>query len=162
MSELEREVLPPERWDYSLPKAFEDFKDIEIDSDRLDLPIDVSHMENDAILSICMLNSLGVTRDMRKFPYPNDNIEKFRRIYHERLEGEDFESINASIRNYNYNQFYPENMRVNDPEDKREVWRELISYSIIYSLDSQIRDQAIKQLDYSESAYEVVKIFFKS
>jgi hypothetical protein len=60
----------------------------------------------------------------------------------------------------NFTGFVNHNISVEDVEDTREIWREIISASVIYSLDSKLSKVAMSEIQKSDSIYEVVtKIF---
>lgn len=163
----DRKVANPELWDRTLPEAFEDFKEIDFNQEKFSVPIirDIP-MDSNEILSICMLYSLNQRDDMDRFRNPQTHLEKFRRGFHEWLEGEDLDGILANIENSennmtkNFTGFVNHNISVENVEDTREIWREIILASVIYSLDSKLSKVAMSEIQKSDSIYEVVtKIF---
>ena len=165
MSNLES--LQPERWDNVLPKAFEDFKDIDFDKSKFRIPFEeFEEIDNDQLLSISMLYNLGQRESMLRFCNPDTHLEKFRRGYQQELKGDNLESIFLSLYHYdnsngrNFTKFLCDNVAVHNSKDKREIWREILSCSIAYSLKNKERDNLVSSFSQKLSTYEAVRSFF--
>jgi hypothetical protein len=137
MSEQRREALQPERWNHSLPKAFNDFKEIDFNGVKFNEPlIQSTEMSNNELLAICLLKDLDIFDS--KYTDASLHLEKFRRVFYDSKEGRNWRT---------------ENVKGN--------FREVVSLSIIGLLNPEIRTEALEQLDSSKPAYDIVKDIFK-
>lgn len=162
----DQEFTHPERWDNSLPEAFDDYKDIDFDTEKFDIPhIQSTNMSNDEFLSICILNGLSTLNGGRSRE-PSIHLEKFKSGYHEVLKRDSAEEILTSLAindkssQSEFTRYLIEHLEITNPEDVKEVWREIVALSIIYSLNPRVREEVESDLLFNDSAFEIVRKIF--
>ena len=149
----------------SLNRVMNSFANIDLDQDGYfkDIPlIDQIEDENSYKIAILVNNSLDVAQ-FEKWPYVDTQFAKFENIY--KKSGDNLLQILNNFQRNSGNEDFIKFLRDNiaddiDLDNQEDVWREIISCVIVYSLNDEKQQDFIGPYLKQAITYSSVKEYF--
>jgi hypothetical protein len=146
------------------PEAMQSFKGFKFDKEQFDLPLIALADTNARIVALSFLHSLGQlrepTRDIRS------EMERFSFAYENILNDDNWEDFIQTLP-YNdcsghkqFTHFLEAMVDLQDTDDIVEMWREVLSCSVIFTLREDVREQLLKQRQSYNSNYGLLEAHF--
>ena len=146
----------------SISDALNDFRNVEFDlskfSDSSRLNIQEENMpENDELVAMCLLANLGQHNDepekcLNKLLWAADYIfngKNLSKLYEVRFSDK-----------FKFPDFLFEQIKRENLGDQISTWREILSLSVIYALNPDVKEEAIALLKESDTAFHVIQRIF--
>jgi len=150
----------------SFEQVVKSFEDINLDNEDIyfqDLPsIYTNCVENRERIAIFVLNSLNVG-EFETRPYIDLQYGKFENIYIRSGKSSDeiIRDLERNSNNIDFIEFIRNHINTNiDFDNKEDVWKEIISCAIVYSLNDKTLKDFIGPFSKFEISYDSVREYF--
>jgi hypothetical protein len=146
------------------PEAIEEFEKFEFDTEKLDIPSVNLAQTNAQIVALSFLHSLGqiqgsgrgIRSEMERFSFAYKSIFN-QNNWEDFINEVPFNDVSGHKK---FTRFLEEMIELQDPEDVNEMWREVLSCSVIFTLKDDIKDELLRERMKYNSNYELLEACF--